>query len=158
MKYLLILLFFISTSAWAACTGCGEEGHEQCVEGPNHSHATIQDHEHIEGLWLKHKHETTALQSLIEPEVVFAVCVFADGTLVDHKGANSMSDCLKTKRAVEKEWRNRAETTDTVELNGITYQIDGESLAFMCDLVDAQVHHYADGSWEIIEILGKHQE
>tara|TARA_R100001480_G_scaffold84920_1_gene92946 strand:- start:4 stop:480 length:477 start_codon:yes stop_codon:yes gene_type:complete len=158
MKYLLVLLFFISTSAWAACTGCGEEGHEQCVEGPNHSHATIQDHEHIEGLWLKHKHETTALQSLIEPEVVFAVCVFADGTLVDHKGANSMSDCLKTKRAVEKEWRNRAETTDTVELNGITYQIDGESLAFMCDLVDAQVHHYADGSWEIIEILGKHQE
>ena len=158
MKYLLVLLFFISTSAWAACTGCGEEGHEQCVEGPNHSHATIQDHEHIEGLWLKHKHETTALQSLIEPEVVFAVCVFADGTLVDHKGANSMSDCLKTKRAVEKEWRNRAETTDTVELNGITYQIDGESLVFMCDLVDAQVHHYADGSWEIIEILGKHQE
>ena len=158
MKYLLVLLFFISTSAWAACTGCGEEGHEQCVEGPNHSHATIQDHEHIEGLWLKHKHETTALQSLIEPEVVFAVCVFADGTLVDHKGANSMSDCLKTKRAVEKKWRNRAETTDTVEINGITYQIDGESLAFMCDLVDAQVHHYADGSWEIIEILGKHIE
>ena len=158
MKYLLVLLFFISTSAWAACTGCGEEGHEQCVEGPNHSHATIQDHEHIEGLWLKHKHETTPLQSLIEPEVVFAVCVFADGTLVDHKGANSMSDCLKTKRAVEKEWRNRAETTDTVEINGITYQIDGESLAFMCDLVDAQVHHYADGSWEIIEILGKHKE
>ena len=158
MKYLLVLLFFISTSAWAACTGCGEEGHEQCVEGPNHSHETVQDHEHIEGLWLKHKHETTPLQSLIEPEVVFAVCVFADGTLVDHKGANSMSDCLKTKRAVEKEWRNRASTTNTVELNGITYQIDGESLAFMCDLVDAQVHHYADGSWEIIEILGKHQE
>ena len=158
MKYLLVLLFFISTSAWAACTGCGVEGHEQCIEGPNHSHATVQDHDHIEGLWLKHKHETTALQSLIEPEVVFAVCVFADGTLVDHKGANSMSDCLKTKRAVEKKWRNRAETTDTVEINGITYQIDGESLAFMCELVDAQVHHYADGSWEIIEILGKHQE
>ena len=49
-----------------------------------------------------------------------------------------MSDCLKTKRAVEKKWRNRAETTDTVEINGITYQIDGENLAFMCDLVDAQ--------------------
>ena len=153
-----LVLLVLMSRAFASCTGCGEEGHEQCVEGPNHSHATIQDHEHIEGLWLKHKHETTALQSLIEPEVVFAVCVFADGTLVDHKGANSMSDCLKTKRAVEKEWRNRAETTDTVELNGITYQIDGESLAFMCDLVDAQVHHYADGSWEIIEILGKHKE
>jgi len=158
MKYLLVLLFFISTSAWAACTGCGEEGHEQCVEGPNHSHATIQDHEHIEGLWLKHKHETTALQSLIEPEVVFAVCVFADGTLVDHKGANSMSDCLKTKRAVEKKWRNRAATTDTVEINGITYKIDGESLAFMCDLVDANVHHYEDGTWEIVKILGKHKK
>jgi len=153
-----LVLLVLMSRAFAGCTGCGEEGHEQCVEGPNHSHATIQDHEHIEGLWLKHKHETTALQSLIEPEVVFAVCVFADGTLVDHKGANSMSDCLKTKRAVEKKWRNRAETTDTVEINGITYQIDGECLAFMCDLVDAQVHHYADGSWEIIEILGKHKE
>ena len=62
----------------------------------------------------------------------------------------------KTKRNVEKEWRNKAATTDTVELNGITYQIDGEHLAFMCDLVDAQVHHYDDGSWEIISILGKH--
>ena len=158
MKYLLVLLFFISTSAWAACTGCGEGGHGLCEEGADHSHETVQDHGHIEGFWLDHKHETTALQSLIEPEVVFAVCVFADGILVDHKGANSMSDCLKTKRAVEKKWRNRAESTDTVEINGITYQIDGESLAFMCDLVDAQVHHYADGSWEIIEILGKHKE
>ena len=158
MKYLLALLFFISTSAWAACTGCGEAGHGACEEGADHSHETVQDHEHIEGLWLSHKHETTALQSLIDPEVVFAVCVFADGTLVDHKGANSMSDCLKTKRKVEKEWRNKAATASTVELNGITYQIDGENLAFMCDLVDAYVHHYADGSWEIIEILGKHKE
>ena len=69
-----------------------------------------------------------------------------------------MSDCLKTKREVTKKWRNRAEETDSVEINGITYKIDGESLAFMCDLVDAHVHHYADGSWEIIEILGKHKE
>ena len=37
-----------------------------------------------------------------EAEVVFAVCVFADGSLIDHKGADSMSDCLKTKREVEK--------------------------------------------------------
>jgi len=163
MKYiigLMVLLYALvfASVSMAACTGCGEAGHGACEEGADHSHETVQDHDHIEGLWLKHKHETTALQSLIEPEVVFAVCVFADGTLVDHKGANSMSDCLKTKRAVEKKWRNRAATTDTVELNGITYQIDGESLAFMCDLVDAQVHHYADGSWEIIEILGKHKE
>ena len=69
------------------------------------------------------------------------MCVFADGTLIDHKGANSMSDCLKTKREVTKLWRNRAESTDTVEINGITYQIDGEALAFMCDLGDGRVHH-----------------
>ena len=69
-----------------------------------------------------------------------------------------MSDCLKTKREVEKKWKNRAEGTDSVEINGITYQIHGDSLNFMCDLVDAQVHHYEDGSWEIVEILGKHKK
>ena len=101
---------------------------------------------------------SVAMAAEQEPEVVFAVCVFADGTLIDHKGANSMSACLKTKREVQKKWRNKSEETDSVEINGITYKIDGESLSFMCDLVDAQVHHYADGSWEIIEILGKHKE
>tara|TARA_B100000470_G_C19635270_1_gene321715 strand:+ start:175 stop:672 length:498 start_codon:yes stop_codon:yes gene_type:complete len=163
MKYIkelgllaFLLTFITSVSVWAACSGCGEEGHEQCLEGDDHNHATSQEHEHIEGGWLDHKHiEEGAMSN--PPEVVFAVCVFADGTLVDHKGANSMSDCLKTKRTVEKKWKNKAATTDTIEINGITYQIDGESLAFMCDLVDAQVHHYEDGSWEIIEILGKHK-
>ena len=131
MKYIvgLMLLLFASVS-WANCTGCGEDGHQMCP---------VEDKAH-------------------EPEVVFAVCVFADGSLIDHKGANSMSACLKTKREVTKMWRNRAEETDSVEINGITYKIDGESLAFMCDLVDAHVHRYADGSWEIIEILGKHKE
>ena len=133
MKYVLGILLFVYTLAFAvvlmaACTGCGEGGHGLCEEG-----------------------------AMSEPEIVFAVCVFADGTLVDHKGADSMSDCLKTKREVEKEWRSKAETTNTVELNGIEYQIDGEHLAFMCDLVDANVHHYEDGSWEIIKILGKHK-
>tara|TARA_Y100000310_G_scaffold176822_1_gene176964 strand:- start:110 stop:559 length:450 start_codon:yes stop_codon:yes gene_type:complete len=93
-----------------------------------------------------------------DAEVVFAVCVFADGTLIDHKGANSMSDCLKTKRKVEKAWRNKSAEMDSVEINGITYKIDGESLAFMCDLVDANVHHYEDGTWEIVKILGKHKK
>jgi hypothetical protein len=55
-------------------------------------------------------------------------------------------------------WRNRAQDTDTVEINGIEYKIDGERLAFMCDKVDAHVHRYDDGSWEIIEILGKHKD
>ena len=163
MKYIIGLMVLLYTLVFAsvslaACTGCGEGGHGLCEEGADHSHDTIQDHGHIDGIWLDHKHEVVEEGAMsTPPEVVFAVCVFADGTLVDHKGANSMSDCLKTKRTVEKKWKNKAATTDTIEINGITYQIDGESLAFMCDLVDAQVHHYEDGSWEIIEILGKHK-
>ena len=165
IKYLMsstIITFFIICGlsifsvAQANCSGCGEEGHGQCLEGDDHSHATVQEHEHIDGEWLDHKHIEEGAMST-PPEVVFAVCVFADGTLVDHKGANSMSDCLKTKRLVEKKWKNKSATTDTIEINGITYKIDGESLAFMCDLVDAQVHHYEDGTWEIIQILGKHK-
>jgi len=134
--FLIAIVFGVvlhSTRANADCTGCGDDGHQICpVEGADHEHN--------------------------KPEVVFAVCVFADGSLIDHKGANSMSDCLKTKREVEKKWRNKSEETDSVEINGITYKIDGESLAFMCDLVDARVHHYNDGTWEIVEILGKHKK
>ena len=131
MKYILLggLLMLFASIAWGNCTGCGEDGHQMCP-----------------------------IEDAVKPEVVFAVCVFADGTLIDHKGADSMSDCLKTKREVTKMWRNKSEETDSVEINGITYKIDGESLAFMCDLVDAHVHHYSDGTWEIIEILGKHEE
>ena len=130
MKYIvgLMLLLFASMS-WANCTGCGEDGHQMCP-----------------------------IEDAKEVEAVFAVCVFSDGTLIDHKGADSMSDCLKTKREVSKMWKNRAEETDTVVINEIEYQIDGEHLAFMCDLVDAHVHRYADGTWEIIEILGKHKK
>ena len=131
--FLIAIVFGVvlhSTRANADCSGCGTDGHQIC---PVEADAP-------------------------KPEVVFAVCVFADGSLIDHKGANSMSDCLKTKREVEKKWRNKSDETDSVEINGITYKIDGESLAFMCDLVDANVHHYADGTWEIIEILGKHKK
>ena len=130
--FLIAILFglFKHNQAVADCTGCGDDGHQVC---PIEAEAP-------------------------KPEVVFAVCVFADGTLIDHKGANSMSDCLKTKREVEKAWRNKSEEMDSVEINGITYKIDGESLAFMCDLVDANVHHYEDGTWEIVKILGKHKK
>ena len=127
---ILIAVFFHTTKANADCTGCGDDGHAVCP----------------------------VADDVAKPEVVFAVCVFADGTLIDHKGANSMSDCLKTKREVEKLWRNKAADVDSVEINGITYKIDGESLAFMCDLVDANVHHYEDGTWEIVKILGKHKK
>ena len=136
--FLIAILFGVvlhSVRANANCNGCGEDNHtNSCHEGVDHTHEAPV------------------------PEVVFAVCVFADGTLIDHKGANSMSDCLKTKREVEKAWRNKSEEMDSIEINGITYKIDGESLAFMCDLVDARVHHYNDGTWEIVEILGKHKK
>ena len=49
MKYLLVLLFFISTSAWAACTGCGEGGHGACEEGANHSHETVHVLSYLNG-------------------------------------------------------------------------------------------------------------
>ena len=130
MKYFigLMLLLFASVS-WANCTGCGDDGRQMCP---------VEDETNV--------------------EVVFAVCVFADGTLIDHKGADSMRDCLKTKRKVTKMWKNKAEATDTIEINGIEYQIDGDHLSFMCDKVDPHVHRYADGSWEIVEILGKHKQ
>ena len=104
----------------------------------------------------KEEGHTCDMEVPIEP--VFAVCVFSDGTLIDHKGADSMSDCLKTKRLVEKKWKNKAADVDTIEINGIEYQIDGEHLNFVCDYVDAQVHYYEDGSWEIIDIIGKHKK
>ena len=130
MKYIVGLMFLLLASvSWANCTGCGEDGHQMCP-----------------------------IEDAKEVEAVFAGCVFADGTLIDHKGADSMSDCLKTKREVTKMWKNRAQETDTVVINDIEYQIDGEHLAFMCDLVDAHVHRYSDGTWEIIEILGKHKK
>ena len=136
MKHIISVMFMLlaglliyASASWANCTGCGEDGHQMCP-----------------------------IEEAKEVEAVFAVCVFADGTLIDHKGADSMSDCLKTKREVTKKWKNRAEETDTVVINEIEYKIDGEHLAFMCDLVDAHVHRYADGTWEIIEILGKHKK
>ena len=94
----------------------------------------------------------------VSTEPVFAVCVFSDGSLIDHKGADSMSDCLKTKRLVEKKWKNKAKDVSTIEINGIEYEIEGEHLNFVCDYVDAQVHYYEDGTWEIINIIGKHKK
>ena len=148
------LCIFSVAQASGDCNPCDmakEEGHT-CDMTKEEGHTCDMTKEE------EHTCDMTHEEEPIEPEVVFAVCVFADGTLIDHKGANSMSDCLKTKREVEKAWRNKSDQTDSVEINGITYKIDGESLAFMCDLVDAQVHHYEDGTWEIIQILGKHKK
>ena len=104
----------------------------------------------------KEEGKTCDMEVPIEP--VFAVCVFSDGSLIDHKGADSMSDCLKTKRLVEKKWKNKAKDVSTIEINGIEYEIEGEHLNFVCDYVDAEVHYYEDGTWEIINIIGKHKK
>ena len=146
MKYIkemglmiFLLTFIASVSVWtelqANCNGCGEDDHTNTCNLTE---------------------EELLLEVPIEP--VFAVCVFSDGTLIDHKGADSMSDCLKTKRLVEKKWKNKAADVDTIEINGIEYEIDGEHLQFMCDYVDAHVHRYEDGTWEIINIIGKHKK
>ena len=144
IKYLMtstLIAFFIICGlsifsvAQANCNGCGEDDHTNTCN--------LTEEEQL-------------LEVPIEP--VFAVCVFSDGTLIDHKGAYSMSDCLKTKRLVEQKWKNKAADVDTIEINGIEYEIDGEHLQFMCDYVDAHVHRYADGTWEIINILGKHKK
>jgi len=155
IKYLItstIIAFFIicGLSIFSVAQAAGDCKPEDMKKEEGHTCDMTKEEEHT--CDMTHEEEP------IEPEVVFAVCVFADGTLIDHKGANSMSDCLKTKREVEKAWRNKSDQTDSVEINGITYKIDGESLAFMCDLVDANVHHYEDGTWEIIQILGKHKK
>ena len=155
IKYLItstVVAFFIicGLSIFSVAQAAGDCKPEDMKKEEGHTCDMTKEEEHT--CDMTHEEEP------IEPEVVFAVCVFADGTLIDHKGANSMSDCLKTKREVEKAWRNKSDQTDSVEINGITYKIDGESLAFMCDLVDANVHHYEDGTWEIIHILGKHKK
>ena len=155
IKYLItstVVAFFIicGLSIFSVAQAAGDCKPEDMKKEEGHTCDMTKEEEHTCDM----THEEVP----IEPEVVFAVCVFADGTLIDHKGANSMSDCLKTKREVEKAWRNKSDQTDSVEINGITYKIHGESLAFMCDLVDANVHHYEDGTWEIIQILGKHKK
>ena len=58
MKYvigLMLLLYTLAFTAvlYAACTGCGEGGHGLCEEGADHSHDTVQEHDHIEGFLVR---------------------------------------------------------------------------------------------------------
>ena len=132
----IILLGGLSI-ANADCTGCGDDGHQVCPIEKKHKHVTYMKEEHKE--------------SSSEPEngVVFAVCIFEvaeDGTrkLVDHVASENLMNCLKNKREAERKYK------ESKEKDGI-YNMT-------CDKVDAIVKVTQDGKWEILEILGRHEQ
>ena len=123
--------------AMADCTGCGDDGHQVCPIEKKHKHVTILKEEHA--------------QSSSDPMsgVVFAVCIFEvaeDGTrkLVDHVASENLMNCLKNKREAERKYK------ESKEKDGI-YNMT-------CDKVDAIVKVTQDGEWEILEILGRHEQ
>tara|TARA_R100000008_G_C3425463_1_gene87012 strand:+ start:221 stop:514 length:294 start_codon:yes stop_codon:yes gene_type:complete len=88
--------------------------------------------------------------------VVFAVCIFAIGedgqrTLVDHRASENLMDCLKNKRLAEREYKDpdtrKKFTMSTTAVFTMT-----------CDKVDAKIRIKEDGEWEILDILGRHEE
>ena len=135
-----IALAFISlfaTKLLADCTGCGDDGHQVCPIEKKHKHVTYMKEEHKE--------------SSSEPEngVVFAVCIFEvaeDGTrkLVDHVASENLMNCLKNKREAERKYKESKEKDGVYNMT--------------CDKVDAKVRVKEDGSWEILEILGRHEQ
>ena len=137
--YFIVLatLLFGATLVFADCTGCGDDGHQVCPIEKKHKHVTYMKEE------LKN--------SSSEPEngVVFAVCIFEiaeDGTrkLVDHVASENLMNCLKNKREAERKYK------ESKEKDGV-YNMP-------CDKVDAKVRVKEDGSWEILELLGRHEQ
>ena len=133
----LATLLFGATLVFADCTGCGDDGHQVCPIEKKHKHVTILKEEHAE--------------SESEPEngVVFAVCIFEvaeDGTrkLVDHVASENLMNCLKNKREAERKYKESKEKDGVFNMT--------------CDKVDAKVRVKEDGSWEILEILGRHEQ
>ena len=141
---LVFLLALGFKTAKADCTGCGDDGHQVCPIEEKHKHITVMTEEH----------KTSS--STPEDGVVFAVCIFAvaeDGTrvLVDHRASENLMDCLKNKRQAEREYRD----PDTRK----KFTMSPDAVFNMtCDKVDAKVRVKEDGEWEIIEILGRHEE
>ena len=137
--YFIVLatLLFGATMVFADCTGCGDDGHQVCPIEKKHKHVTILKEEHA------------ASESETENGVVFAVCIFevtADGTrkLVDHVASENLMNCLKNKREAEKKYREDQNKDGVFNMT--------------CDKVDAKVRVKEDGSWEILEILGRHEQ
>ena len=147
-RILIVALFFIllgaGLKAQADCTGCGDDGHQVCPIEEKHKHVTVMTEEH----------KTSS--STPEDGVVFAVCIFAvaeDGTrvLVDHRASENLMDCLKNKRQAEREYRDPdTRKKFTMSPNAV--------FNMTCDKVDAKVRVKENGEWEIIEILGRHEQ
>ena len=146
-RIVVIVLFFIllgaGLKAQADCTGCGDDGHQVCPIEEKHKHITVMTEEH----------KTSS--STPEDGVVFAVCIFAvaeDGTrvLVDHRASEDLMDCLKNKREAEREYKDpKTRKKFTMSPNAV--------FSMTCDKVDAKVRVKEDGSWEILEITGRHE-
>ena len=137
--YFIVLatLLFGATLVFADCTGCGDDGHQVCPIEKKHKHVTYMKEEHK--------------NSSSEPEngVVFAVCIFEiaeDGTrkLVDHVASENLMNCLKNKREAERKYKESEEKDGVYNMT--------------CDKVDAVVKVKPDGEWEILEILGRHEQ
>ena len=137
---LLTFIIFLGgvSLVFADCTGCGDDGHQVCPIEKKHKHVTV----------LKEEHKASAS----EPEmgVVFAVCIFeidketGERKLVDHRASENLMDCLKNKRQAEREYKESKE-------KAVVYNMT-------CDKVDAKVEVQPDGSWKILEILGRHEQ
>ena len=139
--YFIILaaVLFGATKVLADCTGCGDDGHQVCpIEDKAHKHITVMTEEH----------KTSSSQP--EDGVVFAVCIFeideatGERKLVDHRASENLMDCLKNKREAERDYKEKKEK--------------GGIFNMTCDKVDAKVEVQADGSWKILEILGRHEQ
>ena len=138
--YFIILaaVLFGATKLLADCTGCGDDGHQVCPIEKKHKHVTVMKEEHA--------------NSSSDPMsgVVFAVCIFeidenGKMVLVDHVASENLVDCLKNKRDKEKEFKE-----DSTQEPG-TYRMT-------CDKVDAIVKVTQDGKWEILDIIGRHEQ
>jgi hypothetical protein len=138
-----LLTFFIFLGGvsivFADCTGCGDDGHQVCpIEDKAHKHITVMIEEH----------KTSTSQP--EDGVVFAVCIFeideatGERKLIDHRASENLMDCLKNKREAEREYKESKEKAGVYNMT--------------CDKVDAIVKVKQDGSWEILDIVGRHEQ
>jgi len=66
--------------------------------------------------------------------IVFALCLFINGELVEHRIQDSLSTCLKMKR----------EATRNMEM---------KNKVFMCGEVKAELYKNVDGSYSIDKII-----
>ena len=84
-----------------------------------------------------------------ENGVVFAVCIFEvteDGkeSISGHRASENLMDYLKNKRQAERDYKESKEKSGVYNMT--------------CDKVDAKVRVNEDGSWEILDILGRHEQ